>query len=65
MATRIYAGNPGETSIQIRENVGPTATSAVFALVVDLATTTSKHDMLQYLKYLTEYVMRDNSWPPA
>lgn len=74
MATRIYAIDPNVGSANVQENVGPTATSAIIALVVNLASGVtdagstrgpSKREVLQALEYITEYIMRDNSWPPA
>ena len=75
MATRIYAINPGENSTLVRENVGPTGTSAGIALIVDAAVTItglagaaqepSKADVLKALEEITAYIIRDNTWPPA
>lgn len=75
MATRIYAVSPDAKSYDVIETVGPTATSAIVALVVDLATTgitdggvtrgPSKREVLQALEYITEAIIRKNTWPPA
>lgn len=74
MATRIYAVNPGQTGKDVIEAVGPTATSAIIALVVDLASNVTdgsgtrgpnRTEVLNALEYLKEYILRDNSWPPA
>lgn len=74
MATRIYSMNPGQTNYQVNEAVGPTATSGIIAIVVDLAanltegSTTrgpSRREVLDALAEITQYIMRDNSWPPA
>lgn len=74
MATRIWAVSPDQVSYNVQENVGPTATSAIVAVVVDLATsvtdgssgrTASKHEVLQALDYIKEFIIRKNTWPPA
>lgn len=75
MATRIYALNPGEISTSVRENVGPTGTSAGIALIIDAAVTItgpgggatepSKADVLRALEEIKAYLIRDNTWPPA
>ncbi len=74
MATRIYAVNPGESEFQVRENVGPTGTSAIVALVVDLTTTVvgpggvtktvERSDVLKACDEIKNWVLRQN-WPPA
>jgi len=75
MATRIYAMSPG-ASFQISsvvENVGPVATSAPIALVVDLSNTvtdgtTSRavelNELLQAIETFKAYLIA-NKWPPA
>jgi hypothetical protein len=74
MATEIYALNPEDPAYNIRKNVGPTGTSAAIALVVDLGVSitdgsgtraVSKADVLRSLELLAEFIVRDNSWPPA
>jgi hypothetical protein len=74
MATRIYSVNPGEQNTSVNEAVGPTATSGIIAVVVDLATNItdqgssrapSREELLLALENIKEYIMRDNSWPPA
>lgn len=37
MATRIFAVSPGQTVENVIDTVGPTATSAIVALVIDLS----------------------------
>lgn len=74
MATRIYAVNPGGKITDVIEDVGPTATSAIIAVVVDLAAAVtdggttrgpSKEELVLALENILSYVMKDNSWPPA
>lgn len=74
MATRIFAIDPNLPATQVKENVGPTGTSATIALVVDLGVTltegsstrvVSKKEVLQALERFTEYIVRANTWPPA
>ncbi len=74
MATRIIAINPGEPETSVRENVGPTGTSAIVALVVDLAATVvgpggvsqtiARSDVLKAIDELENWVIKTN-WPPA
>lgn len=74
MATRIYGFPPGSNPGGVIEAVGPTATSAVIALVVDLATNTvsdgsgtrivSKNEVLLALDAIKDYILAD-TWPPA
>ncbi len=75
MATRIWAVGPAGTVENVQENVGPTATSAIIAVVVDLsstlvtgqggtARTVAKAEVLQALKAIEEKVIKGN-WPPA
>lgn len=75
MATRIFGTNPGDglEVSGIVENVGPTATSAVIALVVDLAAsvtdgsgtrTVKKSEVLEAIEALEAYIVKSN-WPPA
>lgn len=75
MATRIFGIDPGD-GLQIKnvvENVGPTATSAIVAVVVDLATSVSdaggsrtikKSEVLEAIEALEAYILKSN-WPPA
>ena len=74
MATRIFAVSPPGTLENVQENVGPTATSAIVALVIDLsasitgaggtARTVAKSEVLQAITVLEEWVVRQK-WPPA
>ncbi len=75
MATRIWAGPPMAQLDDILENVGPTGTSAIVALVVDLAATTvggpagasrviSKTEVLETLEKIREAII-NQKWPPA
>lgn len=75
MATRIWAGPPDAKLSDIQENVGPTGTSAIVALVVDLSATVSggpgaasrtisKAEVLKTLEKIREAVINDK-WPPA
>lgn len=75
MATRIYAVNPGAPIAisSVQENVGPTATSAAIALVVDLSATVtdgggtrtlSRNELLLAIETLEAYLINDQ-WPPA
>ena len=76
MATRIYAVNPGGQNFDVIEDVGPTATSAIIALVVDLDTSlvtgaggTARgpklDEVLEALENIKAHIMRTNLWPPA
>lgn len=76
MATRIFGVNPGASTqpSNIVEAIGPVATSAPIAIVVDLANTVvntgsttrtvSKNEVLLALENFKEYILRKN-WPPA
>jgi 3-phosphoglycerate kinase len=74
MATRIWAVGPAGVVENVQENVGPTATSAIIAVIVDLSTsvtgagavarTASKAEVLQSLKVIEERIIKGN-WPPA
>ncbi len=74
MATRIFACGPADKLENVQENVGPTATSAIVALVIDLsasvtgqagvARTVSKSEVLQAMEVLEEWIVRQK-WPPA
>lgn len=73
MATRIFGVNPGGNLQTAIETVGPTATSAIIALVVDLASNLtdgsgtrgpSKSEVLRAIDTLKAKVMKAN-WPPA
>ncbi len=74
MATRIWAVGPAGTVENVQENVGPTGTSAIIAVVVDLAAsvtgaagtsrTAAKAEVLQALKAIEEKIIKGN-WPPA
>lgn len=74
MATRIWAVGPAGTLENVQENVGPTATSAIIAVVVDLsalvtgqagvARTASKAEVLQAIEAIEEKIIKGN-WPPA
>lgn len=75
MATRIYGVSPG-ASFQINsivEAVGPTATSAPIALVIDLAATVTdgaatrtvnKEEVLLAIENIKAYILAGN-WTPA
>ena len=74
MATRIYAVNPGGQNTDVQENVGPTATSAIFAVVVDLASGVtegsgsrgpSREELILALENIKDHILRANTWPPA
>lgn len=75
MATRIYAVGPAGTVENVQENVGPTATSAIIAVVVDLAAsvtgaagvarTVSRAETLQALQAIMQRILNDSQWPPA
>lgn len=74
MATRIWAVGPAGTLENVQENIGPTATSAIVAIVVDLTAsvtgqagvsrTVSKSEVLQAIDVLEQKILRD-IWPPA
>lgn len=74
MATRIYAVGPAGHVEDVQENIGPTATSAIVAVVVDLTAsvtgaggvsrTVSKSEVLQALEALEQKIIKD-IWPPA
>ncbi len=74
MATRIYALGVGGRVTDVQENIGPTATSAIVALVIDLATTgvteggttrgPTRNEVLLAIENLKQYLLADN-WPPA
>lgn len=74
MATRIYAINPGGTLDDVIEDVGPTGTSGIVAVVVDLASTgvtdgattraIRRNETLQALEYIKQYIIADQD-PPA
>lgn len=75
MATRIYGANPGsQMSTGVSEAIGPTATSGVVAVVVNLAATVTDAsgtrgpnlmDVLDCLEAIKAHIMNVNKWPPA
>lgn len=75
MATRIYAVGPAGTVEAVQENVGPTATSAIVAVVIDLAAsvtgqagvarTVQRQEVLQALQAISQRILNDSQWPPA
>lgn len=75
MATRIYAVGPAGVVESVQENVGPTATSAIVAVVVDLtasvigqagvARTIGRAEVLQALQAISQRILNDSQWPPA
>lgn len=74
MATRIIAVSPGGHYEDVIETVGPTATSAVVAIVVDLATTAvtdgattravNKQEVLSAIETMKRTILKMD-WPPA
>lgn len=73
MATRIFSLNPGEQATSVNEAVGPTATSGIIAVVVDLATNVTDQgstrgpdlkEVINALEDIKEHMLR-GSWPPA
>lgn len=74
MATEIWAVGPNSNLENVQVNVGPTATSAITALVVNLATNVvndngttrgvKKEEVLQSIELIKESIVRGN-WPPA
>lgn len=74
MATRIYATSPGDDEFHVKENVGPTGTSAIIAVVVDLATTgvtdkgvtrgPTRQEVLDAIERVQNWILKKN-WPPA
>lgn len=74
MATRIWAVGPAGTAENVQENVGPTATSAIVAVVVDLtaavtgaagvARAPSKAEVLQAIEVIEQRIIK-GLWPPA
>lgn len=72
MATRIFAIDPGEKLEDVINTVGPTGTSGIVAVVVDLATNISdtssrapnKQEVLEALELIKLKIMGAN-WPPA
>jgi hypothetical protein len=74
MATRVFSINPGEQNTSVNEAVGPTATSGIVSVVIDLATNItdqgssrapSLEEVIKGLEDIKEYIMRNNTWPPA
>jgi hypothetical protein len=76
MATRIWAVGPAGVVENVQENVGPTATSAIIAVVVDLTATAvtgqggtargpNQSEVLQALKAIEEFIIKKSKWPPA
>ena len=73
MATRIFALGPNGQLEDVQENVGPTATSGIIAIVVDLASNVTdgstsrgptKSEVLLAIETLEQYLIKAN-WPPA
>jgi hypothetical protein len=73
MATRIFAVGPDGRLENAIETVGPTATSAAIAIVVDLASVVtdgsssraaSKQEVLKAIDTLKAKILKAN-WPPA
>lgn len=74
MATRIFSLNPGEEAAEVNEAVGPTATSGIISVVVDLASNLTDQgstrgpdlsEVINALENLKEHMLRINKWPPA
>ncbi len=75
MATRPFGINPNDPSNSVVENVGSACTSAFINVTVDIASTVvtegsstrviSKSEFLRALERLKEYIIRQNTWPPA
>jgi hypothetical protein len=74
MATRIFAVGPAGTIENVINTVGPTATSAIIAVVVDLTAsvtgqggtsrTVSKAEVLQAMEAIEAKILKSD-WPPA
>lgn len=73
MATRIIAVNPGGVLTNVINTVGPTATSAIVAVVVDLASLVTdagvsrgpdRQEVLDALDLCKQKILQI-SWPPA
>ncbi len=73
MATRLYGIEPNKNNTDVIEAVGPTATSATIAVVVNLSTAVvegggtravSRNEVILGLKNIMEAMIRGN-WPPA
>lgn len=75
MATRTFAVNPTQRVSNVVEFVGAACTSRFINVTVDIATTVmgeggstrvlTKEEFINSLETIKEYVLRDNSWPPA
>lgn len=67
MATRSYYVSRGKTqagSNNVTEGVGSAVTGGLVEVVVDLAVTASKKDVLEGLETISRYIRKGN-WPPA
>jgi len=75
MATRLYAVNPGDNSVNVIEGVGSATSSKIINLVVDIGPTLitdgstqrapSREEVLLALQNITEHIIRVKTWPPA
>lgn len=64
MATRIYGISHGENIDQVTEGVGAAVAADGVELTVDLATITSKEQVLIALECIEAHIIKGN-WPPA
>jgi hypothetical protein len=64
MATRLYGISKGENMGQVTEGVGSAVAADGVELTVDLATISSKEQVLNALEYIKAHIIKGN-WPPA
>ena len=73
MATRIFAANPNGNVNTVTNAVGPTATSGIIAVVVDLASNVTdgtatrgpdRQEVLDAIEAIRQKIIATN-WPPA
>lgn len=64
MATRRYGISKGENMDQVTEAVGAAVAADGVELTVDLATVSSKEQVLLAIEYIKAWIIKGN-WPPA
>lgn len=64
MATRRYGISKGENISQVTEGVGSATAADGVELTVDLATISSKEQVLLALECIEAHIIKGN-WPPA
>lgn len=65
MATRRWSINKGDRSKDVVEAVGAAVATKSLEVTLDLAANFKQSEFLNQMQLITEYVIRNNKWPPA